>query len=97
MCVCMHVCMYAFIYFNLGLHWINWFIFSGYALKFLRHQQREFYAAGAPRYEHVGRVLLFEVNLTTTNWTLKQEIPGNQVEQIEGGPGESSDFFKISW
>lgn len=58
--------------------------YMGYALKFLQHQQREFYAAGAPRYEHVGRVLLFEVNLTTTKWTLKQEIPGHQIGSYFG-------------
>ncbi|XP_066486473.1 integrin alpha-L [Tiliqua scincoides] len=58
--------------------------YLGYALKFLQRQQGEFYAVGAPRYEHVGRVLLFEVNLTTTNWTLKQEIPGQQIGSYFG-------------
>ncbi|XP_061446390.1 integrin alpha-L isoform X2 [Rhineura floridana] len=52
--------------------------YLGYALKFVQRQQREVYAVGAPRYQHVGRVLIFEVNPSTTNWTLKQEIPGEQ-------------------
>ncbi|XP_062994414.1 integrin alpha-L [Elgaria multicarinata webbii] len=59
--------------------------YLGYALKFLQHQQREFYAVGAPRYLHVGRVLIFEVNTTTANWTLKQEIEGKQTGSYFGG------------
>uniref|UniRef100_A0A670JE38 Integrin subunit alpha L n=1 Tax=Podarcis muralis TaxID=64176 RepID=A0A670JE38_PODMU len=58
--------------------------YLGYALKFLQHQQRELYAAGAPRYQHVGRVLIFEVNSSTTNWTLKQDIPGQQIGSYFG-------------
>ncbi|KAH0626368.1 hypothetical protein JD844_001310 [Phrynosoma platyrhinos] len=65
---------------------------AGYALKFLQHQQRDLYAAGAPRYQHVGRVLIFEVNAKTTNWTLKQEIEGQQdnlilLGELKGDPG----------
>nr|XP_008119196.1 PREDICTED: integrin alpha-L isoform X2 [Anolis carolinensis] len=59
--------------------------YLGYALKFLQHQQRELYAAGAPRYQHLGRVFIFEVNVTTNNWTLKQEIEGQQTGSYFGG------------
>ncbi|XP_053116772.1 integrin alpha-L isoform X3 [Hemicordylus capensis] len=58
--------------------------YLGYAVKFLKHNQKEFYAAGAPRYQHVGRVFIFEVNLTTTNWTLTQEIEGPQIGSYFG-------------
>ncbi|XP_061446391.1 integrin alpha-L isoform X3 [Rhineura floridana] len=58
--------------------------YLGYALKFVQRQQREVYAVGAPRYQHVGRVLIFEVNPSTTNWTLKQEIPGEQIGSYFG-------------
>ncbi|KAJ7314101.1 hypothetical protein JRQ81_006036 [Phrynocephalus forsythii] len=52
--------------------------YLGYAVKYLRRQQRELYAVGAPRYQHVGRVLIFEINAVTSNWTLKQEIKGSE-------------------
>ncbi|XP_025033202.1 integrin alpha-L-like, partial [Python bivittatus] len=59
--------------------------YLGYALGFLQHHQKEFYAVGAPRYQHLGRVLLFEVNATSQNWTLKQEIKGQQTGSYFGG------------
>ncbi|XP_077170640.1 integrin alpha-L isoform X2 [Paroedura picta] len=59
--------------------------YLGYALKFLQHQKRELYAVGAPRYQHVGRVLVFEVNPSPANWTLKQQIPGEQIGSYFGG------------
>ncbi|XP_042327562.1 integrin alpha-L [Sceloporus undulatus] len=59
--------------------------YLGYALKYLQHHQRELYAAGAPRYQHVGRVLIFEVNAKTANWTLIQEIEGQQTGSYFGG------------
>ncbi|XP_060112619.1 integrin alpha-L [Heteronotia binoei] len=58
--------------------------YLGYALKFLQHQKRELYAVGAPRYQHVGRVLVFEVNPSPANWTLKQQIPGEQIGSYFG-------------
>uniref|UniRef100_A0A8D2J7I1 VWFA domain-containing protein n=1 Tax=Varanus komodoensis TaxID=61221 RepID=A0A8D2J7I1_VARKO len=58
--------------------------YLGYALKLLQRQSREFYAVGAPRYQHVGRVLVFEVNASTTNWTLKQEFEGQQTGSYFG-------------
>ncbi|XP_054848789.1 integrin alpha-L [Eublepharis macularius] len=58
--------------------------YLGYALKFLQHQKRELYAVGAPRYQHVGRVLVFEVNPSINNWTLQQEIPGEQIGSYFG-------------
>uniref|UniRef100_A0ABM5EIH2 Integrin alpha-L isoform X1 n=1 Tax=Pogona vitticeps TaxID=103695 RepID=A0ABM5EIH2_9SAUR len=59
--------------------------YLGYALKYLQRQQRELYAVGAPRYQHVGRVIIFEINATTANWTLKQEIKGEQTGSYFGG------------
>ncbi|KAL8176601.1 UNVERIFIED_CONTAM: hypothetical protein K2H54_036848, partial [Gekko kuhli] len=58
--------------------------YLGYAVKFLQHQKRELYAVGAPRYQHVGRVLVFEVNPSLANWTLKQQIPGEQIGSYFG-------------
>uniref|UniRef100_A0ACB8EVM2 Uncharacterized protein n=1 Tax=Sphaerodactylus townsendi TaxID=933632 RepID=A0ACB8EVM2_9SAUR len=58
--------------------------YLGYTLKFLQRQKREFYAVGAPRYQHVGRVLVFEVTPSPANWTLKQQIPGEQVGSYFG-------------
>ncbi|XP_063157449.1 integrin alpha-L [Candoia aspera] len=59
--------------------------YLGYALGFLQHHQKKFYAVGAPRYQHVGRVLLFEANAIPQNWTLKQEIKGQQTGSYFGG------------
>ncbi|KAM3821694.1 integrin alpha-L isoform 2-T2 [Vipera latastei] len=59
--------------------------YLGYTLCFLQHRQKEFYAVGAPRYQHLGRVLLFEVDAKTQNWTLKQEIKGEQTGSYFGG------------
>ncbi|XP_070584984.1 integrin alpha-L [Erythrolamprus reginae] len=59
--------------------------YLGYTLSFLRRHQKAFYAVGAPRYQHVGRVLLFEVDAKTQNWTLNQEIKGQQTGSYFGG------------
>ncbi|XP_053117542.1 integrin alpha-X-like isoform X2 [Hemicordylus capensis] len=34
--------------------------YLGYAVALARHGQRQFYVAGAPRYNHIGRVVVFE-------------------------------------
>lgn len=36
-------------------------------------------AAGAPRYQHVGRVLLFNKTKDTNSWSQIQKIDGHQV------------------
>ncbi|XP_058035416.1 integrin alpha-L [Ahaetulla prasina] len=59
--------------------------YLGYTLSFLQHHQKAFYAVGAPRYQHMGRVLIFEVDAKTQNWTLKQEIKGQQTGSYFGG------------
>ncbi|XP_013922788.1 PREDICTED: integrin alpha-L [Thamnophis sirtalis] len=59
--------------------------YLGYTLSFLQHRQKAFYAVGAPRYQHMGRVLIFEVDAKTQNWTLKQEIKGQQTGSYFGG------------
>uniref|UniRef100_A0A8C5RWS9 Integrin subunit alpha L n=1 Tax=Laticauda laticaudata TaxID=8630 RepID=A0A8C5RWS9_LATLA len=59
--------------------------YLGYTLSFLQHHQKVFYAVGAPRYQHIGRVLIFEVDAKTENWTLKQEIKGQQTGSYFGG------------
>uniref|UniRef100_A0A8C6XTX7 VWFA domain-containing protein n=1 Tax=Naja naja TaxID=35670 RepID=A0A8C6XTX7_NAJNA len=59
--------------------------YLGYTLTFLQHHQKAFYAVGAPRYQHMGRVLIFEVDAKTENWTLKQEIKGQQTGSYFGG------------
>uniref|UniRef100_A0A8D0BMN0 Integrin subunit alpha L n=1 Tax=Salvator merianae TaxID=96440 RepID=A0A8D0BMN0_SALMN len=59
--------------------------YLGYSLAFLQHQKKEFYAVGAPRYQHVGRVLIFGARSSPSNWTLTQEIEGKQIGSYFGG------------
>lgn len=66
---------------SVGCPSIMFLTFTGYTLSFLQHHQKAFYAVGAPRYQHMGRVLIFEVDAKTQNWTLKQEIKGQQVKE----------------
>uniref|UniRef100_A0A8D0H4T4 VWFA domain-containing protein n=1 Tax=Sphenodon punctatus TaxID=8508 RepID=A0A8D0H4T4_SPHPU len=57
---------------------------AGYALTSLHHQERVLYAVGAPRYIHEGRVVIFDVDPTTSNWTQKQHIAGTQIGSYFG-------------
>uniref|UniRef100_A0A8D0GV62 VWFA domain-containing protein n=1 Tax=Sphenodon punctatus TaxID=8508 RepID=A0A8D0GV62_SPHPU len=58
--------------------------YLGYALTSLHHQERVLYAVGAPRYIHEGRVVIFDVDPTTSNWTQKQHIAGTQIGSYFG-------------
>ncbi|XP_066131840.1 integrin alpha-L isoform X1 [Saccopteryx bilineata] len=42
-------------------------------------------AAGAPRYQHVGRVLLFQESRGNREWSQIQEIEGSQIGSYFGG------------
>ncbi|CAM5148790.1 unnamed protein product [Natator depressus] len=58
--------------------------YLGYAVKSMQHQNRTLCAAGAPRYQHVGEVIVFEINPGTSNWTETQHIRGNQIGSYFG-------------
>ncbi|XP_030065338.1 integrin alpha-L [Microcaecilia unicolor] len=61
--------------------------YLGYSVKLLRYGERIFYAAGAPRYQHFGKVIIYEVNHSSpfnTNWTDRQHIMGEQIGSYFG-------------
>ncbi|XP_023578453.1 integrin alpha-L isoform X1 [Octodon degus] len=60
--------------------------YLGYAVTWLPSQGRTaLVAAGAPRYQHVGQVLLFQELRDTGNWTQIQKIEGTQIGSYFGG------------
>ena len=59
----------------MGLHV---FIFiTGYSVAVGKKNENLLYFTGAPRSEHMGRILLF--NKVNNNWTVAQSLPGEQV------------------
>ncbi|XP_013360308.1 PREDICTED: integrin alpha-L [Chinchilla lanigera] len=60
--------------------------YLGYTVAWLPSQgPTSLVAAGAPRYQHVGQVLLFRELRDTGNWTQIQEINGIQIGSYFGG------------
>ncbi|XP_020864127.1 integrin alpha-L isoform X2 [Phascolarctos cinereus] len=61
--------------------------YLGYTVTWLLSKgNRKLLAAGAPRYQHVGRVLLFqEPDRTGGNWSQVQKLEGPQVGSYFGG------------
>ncbi|KAJ1126162.1 hypothetical protein NDU88_004570 [Pleurodeles waltl] len=60
------------------------YAYLGYSLKLIRYQAQMLYAAGAPRYQYIGKVTLFAVNTTSQAWTIKQDILGTQIGSYFG-------------
>ncbi|XP_053883484.1 integrin alpha-L-like [Malaclemys terrapin pileata] len=58
--------------------------YLGYAVKSMQHQNRTLYAAGAPRYQHVGMVVVFEIDPDSSNWTDTQRLMGEQIGSYFG-------------
>nr|XP_033802845.1 integrin alpha-L [Geotrypetes seraphini] len=61
--------------------------YLGYSVKLLRYGEQIFYAAGAPRYQHLGKVIIYEVNHSSpsnTNWMDRQHIMGEQIGSYFG-------------
>ncbi|XP_065258833.1 integrin alpha-L-like [Emys orbicularis] len=58
--------------------------YLGYAVKSMQHQNRTLYAAGAPRYQHVGMVVVFEIDPDSSNWTDTQHLMGEQIGSYFG-------------
>ncbi|XP_006872037.1 PREDICTED: integrin alpha-L [Chrysochloris asiatica] len=60
--------------------------YLGYSVTWLLSQRHTLLlAAGAPRYQHVGRVLLFQEPKDRGNWTQVQKIDGTQIGSYFGG------------
>ncbi|XP_075785011.1 integrin alpha-L isoform X1 [Pelodiscus sinensis] len=58
--------------------------YLGYAVKSMQHQNRTLYAVGAPRYQHIGMVVVFQTHPDSTNWTDIQHIKGKQIGSYFG-------------
>ncbi|KAM6165845.1 integrin alpha-L [Erethizon dorsatum] len=60
--------------------------YLGYTVTWLSSQgPTSLVAAGAPRYQHVGQVLLFQDLKNTGHWTQIQKIEGTQIGSYFGG------------
>ncbi|KAM6155895.1 integrin alpha-L [Rhynchocyon petersi] len=60
--------------------------YLGYAVTWLPSQQHtSLLAAGAPRHQHVGQVLLFQEPRGKGNWNQVQKIEGTQIGSYFGG------------
>uniref|UniRef100_A0A452UB56 Integrin subunit alpha L n=1 Tax=Ursus maritimus TaxID=29073 RepID=A0A452UB56_URSMA len=60
--------------------------YLGYTVTWLPFQRLpSLVAAGAPRYQHVGRVLLFQEAKVTGHWNQVQKIDGSQIGSYFGG------------
>nr|XP_025036576.1 integrin alpha-L [Pelodiscus sinensis] len=57
---------------------------KSYAVKSMQHQNRTLYAVGAPRYQHIGMVVVFQTHPDSTNWTDIQHIKGKQIGSYFG-------------
>uniref|UniRef100_A0A8C8VJC9 Integrin subunit alpha L n=1 Tax=Pelusios castaneus TaxID=367368 RepID=A0A8C8VJC9_9SAUR len=57
---------------------------TGYAVKSMQHQNKTLYAVGAPRYQHTGMVVVFEIDPNSSNWTEMQHIKGEQIGSYFG-------------
>ena len=52
-------------------------VLIGYSVAVGKKNQNFLYFTGAPRSEHMGRILLF--NKVNNNWTVAQRLSGEQV------------------
>ncbi|KAM4829693.1 integrin alpha-L [Thomomys bottae] len=60
--------------------------YLGYTVTWLPSREtRSLLAAGAPRYQHIGQVLLFQEPKHGQNWTQVQKISGTQIGSYFGG------------
>ncbi|XP_006896670.1 PREDICTED: integrin alpha-L [Elephantulus edwardii] len=60
--------------------------YLGYSVTWLPSQRHtSLLAAGAPRYQHVGQVLLFQEPKAGGNWSQVQKIKGTQIGSYFGG------------
>ncbi|XP_007948491.1 integrin alpha-L [Orycteropus afer afer] len=60
--------------------------YLGYSVTWLLSQgQTSLLAAGAPRYQHMGQVLLFQEPKGRGHWSQVQKIDGNQIGSYFGG------------
>nr|XP_014353912.1 PREDICTED: integrin alpha-X-like [Latimeria chalumnae] len=58
--------------------------YLGYSVAAVKGQGEVFYAAGAPRYQHVGKVIVFHRNLSSHSWQPRQNIHGTQIGSYFG-------------
>ncbi|XP_078394271.1 integrin alpha-X-like, partial [Cetorhinus maximus] len=58
--------------------------YLGYTMVEARRQGQRYCIVGAPRYKHFGRVVIFKQELKTKQWTVKQNIDGEQIGSYFG-------------
>lgn len=68
--------------------------YLGYSSQYIRRNGRSGLMVGAPRYKHVGKVVLFERRAQNKGWQLKMEAVGEQVGSYFGASLCSVDLNK---
>ncbi|XP_067883689.1 integrin alpha-X-like [Heterodontus francisci] len=58
--------------------------YLGYSLAEARRQGQRYCLVGAPRYKHVGRVVVFRRDSRDTTWSAEQNIEGQQIGSYFG-------------
>ncbi|XP_043942880.1 integrin alpha-X-like [Protopterus annectens] len=58
--------------------------YLGYAVKWLKHDSATMYAVGAPRYLHIGKVVVFSRVKDGAGWQISKEISGDQIGSYFG-------------
>uniref|UniRef100_UPI00398EB150 integrin alpha-X-like n=1 Tax=Pristiophorus japonicus TaxID=55135 RepID=UPI00398EB150 len=58
--------------------------YLGYSVKAAVRGNKTRYVVGAPRYQHRGRVIVFERGLNGSRWEPRQQIPGEQIGSYFG-------------
>ncbi|XP_069507766.1 integrin alpha-X-like [Ambystoma mexicanum] len=66
--------------------------YLGYAVTIARSGGEILYIAGAPRYRHVGRVVVFQKEPTAGAWKTRQHLEGHQVGSYFGAELTSVDL-----
>uniref|UniRef100_A0AAZ3Q766 VWFA domain-containing protein n=1 Tax=Oncorhynchus tshawytscha TaxID=74940 RepID=A0AAZ3Q766_ONCTS len=64
--------------------------YMGYSVAVGKKNENLLYFTGAPRSEHMGRILLF--NKVNNNWTVAQSLPGEQMGSYFGAELSSVDI-----
>ncbi|XP_043942617.1 integrin alpha-L [Protopterus annectens] len=68
--------------------------YLGYSVEFIKQKEEGFYIAGAPRYKHMGRVVVFQKSLTNGSWYPAKHIDGDQVGSYFGAELCAVDLTK---
>ncbi|XP_075784995.1 integrin alpha-D-like isoform X2 [Pelodiscus sinensis] len=59
--------------------------YLGYSSQVITANGQNSYVVGAPRYQHIGKVVLFSRDIKAGEWTFRSELEGEQIGSYFGG------------